>query len=87
MSTANKRVTIDFPSEIYRMIKAFSAFNDSSVKDFVLKAVRQELNRNHINIPNNQTSQTMQKTDLGKDLEEHENFSNFLIALSQDMEK
>mgnify|MGYP003330505267 CR=1 FL=1 len=83
MSDLSKRVTIDFPNDLYRMIKTFTAFTDSSVKDFVLKSVNRELSRNNINIPNQETLNTFKKTDEGKELEEHSSFNDFLSAVNQ----
>ncbi len=44
-TNTNKRVTLDFPSELYRMVKAFAAFNDLSIKSFIVDAVNKELDK------------------------------------------
>lgn len=80
---ANKRVTIDFPSELYRTIKSFTAFYDLSIRDFVLKAVSHELRENNIKIPNKETLQTFKKTDSGKELHSYKSFDALLLDLKK----
>ena len=87
MSQTSKRVTIDFPPDLYRMMKTFSAFNDFSVKDFVLKAVNRELSRNNVNIPNQETINTFSKTDSGKELEEFNDFNSFIETLNKEIDQ
>ena len=87
MSQTSKRVTIDFPPDLYRIIKTFSAFNDFSVKDFVLKAVNKELSRNNIKVPNQETIETFNKTDNQQELEEFKDFGNFIKAVNNDINK
>lgn len=77
-----KRVTIDFPEDLYRIIKTFAAFHDSSVKSFVLDAVSKELSNNHIKIPNDLTLKTFSDTDKGKNLESHKSFNELLSKIS-----
>ncbi|MDB2550532.1 hypothetical protein N9X24_01550 [Rickettsiales bacterium] len=79
-----KRVTIEFPEEIYRIMKSFTAFNDSSVKNFVIKAVNKELIENNIKIPNATTLQTFEDTDNNKNTEQYNNFSEFLSQINKD---
>lgn len=69
------------------MMKTFSAFNDFSVKDFVLKAVNKELSRNNVNLPNQETINTFNKTDSGKELEKFNDFNSFIEAVNQDIDK
>ena len=73
-----KRVTIDFPEELYRTIKAFTAFQDSTIKDFVLGAVSRDLIQKKIKIPNLETIQTFKDTDAGKNIEDYESFNDLL---------
>lgn len=73
-----KRVTIDFPENLYRIIKAFTAFHDSTVRDFVLSAVSKELKNNNIKLPNDLTIKTFKSTDAGKDLESYDSFNDLL---------
>lgn len=87
MSNISKRVTIDFPNDIYRMVKTFTAFTDSSVREFVLKAVNKELVRNNIHIPNDETLETFAKTDQGEGLEEFNDFNSFLESVNRDINK
>jgi hypothetical protein len=79
-----KRVTIEFPEEIYRIMKSFTAFNDSSVKNFVINAVNKELIENNIKIPNAATLQTFEDTDNNKNTEQYNNFSEFLSQINKD---
>tara|TARA_Y100000389_G_scaffold196144_1_gene228574 strand:+ start:1341 stop:1595 length:255 start_codon:yes stop_codon:yes gene_type:complete len=79
-----KRVTIEFPEEIYRIMKSFTAFNDSSVKNFVINAVNKELIENNIKIPNATTLQTFEDTDNNKNTEQYNNFSKFLSQINKD---
>lgn len=79
-----KRVTIEFPEEIYRIMKSFTAFNDSSVKNFVIKAVNKELIENNIKIPNATTLQTFEDTDNNKNTEQYNDFSEFLSQINKD---
>jgi hypothetical protein len=79
-----KRVTIEFPEEIYRIMKSFTAFNDSSVKNFVINAVNKELIENNIKIPNATTLQTFEDTDNNKNTEQYNNFSEFLSQINKD---
>tara|TARA_B110000259_G_C13840023_1_gene332296 strand:- start:294 stop:548 length:255 start_codon:yes stop_codon:yes gene_type:complete len=79
-----KRVTIEFPEEIYRIMKSFTAFNDSSVKNFVINAVNKELIENNIRIPNSTTLQTFEDTDNNKNTEQYNNFSEFLSQINKD---
>ncbi len=79
-----KRVTIEFPEEIYRIMKSFTAFNDSSVKNFVINAVNKELIENNIRIPNATTLQTFEDTDNNKNTEQYNNFSEFLSQINKD---
>lgn len=82
-SESNKRVTIDFPTEIYRMAKAFTAFNELSIREFVVNAVSRELTRNKVNIPNEETLKTFAKTDKGKGLKHYESFDSLLLDLKK----
>ena len=77
-----KRVTIDFPEETYRVIKAFSAFNDLSVRNFVLNAVNNQLIKEKIKIPNKETLSTFQETDAEKNFEKYQNFNELLEDLT-----
>jgi hypothetical protein len=79
-----KRVTIEFPEEIYRIMKSFTAFNDSSIKKFVINAVNKELIENNIKIPNSTTLQTFEDTDNNKNTEQYNNFSEFLSQINKD---
>ena len=85
MSNISKRVTIDFPQDLYRMMKTFTAYNDSSIKDFVLKSVNRELHRNNVDVPNQKTLETFEKTDKGEELEEYHSFKDFLDAVNKDI--
>lgn len=79
-----KRVTIDFPENLYRTLKAFTAFNDSSIKSFVLNAISKDLLDRKIKIANEQTLQTFKDTDEGKNIESVNNFNELLSAIQEE---
>jgi hypothetical protein len=81
-----KRVSIDFPENLYRIIKTFTAFNDSSVKSFVLDAVSKELTKNNIKIPNEETMKTFEDTDKGKNLHSYDSFNALLSEIQTQSE-
>jgi hypothetical protein len=64
-----KRVTIDFPAELYKAIKMVSAMKDSTIKSFVIDAVKTKLAKNG-RTPNEATkkalSQSLKDESTGK---------------------
>lgn len=85
MKTAlsNQRVTIDFPSDLYRTLRTFAAFHDLSIKDFVIGAVNHELEKNNVKVPNSATLKTFKKTDAGKELHKYNSFNALLTDLKK----
>ena len=77
----NKRITLDFPEDLYRIVKTFAAFYDLSIKDVIVKAVSKELSENNINIPNQETIKTFKKTNKKSGLLKHNSFDALLSDL------
>ena len=69
---------------MYRIMKSFTSFHDSSIKKFVVSAVSKELIENNIKIPNAKTLQTFTDDDSKKNLEECNDFSHLLYQMNLD---
>lgn len=66
MSKDTTRVTVDFPNEEHKRLKAVAALMGLSIKDYIIFCVEEKIfSRNR---PNNKTKKVFEQTDQGENL-------------------
>ena len=77
MSTT--RVTVDFPQEEHKRLKAVAALMGMSIKDYIILCVEEKIFSK--NIPNKKTKKIFEETDQGKNLTACENVDDMIEKL------
>jgi antitoxin component of RelBE/YafQ-DinJ toxin-antitoxin module len=73
------RVTVDFPHEEHKRLKAVAALMGMSIKDYIILCVEEKIFSK--NIPNKKTKKIFEETDQGKNLTACENVDDMLEKL------
>lgn len=82
MSKDTTRVTVDFPQEEHKRLKAVAALMGVSIKDYIIICVEEKLFSQ--NIPNRKTRKVFEETDQGKNLTACENVEDLIEKLGLD---
>lgn len=82
MSRDTTRVTVDFPHEEHRRLKAVAALMGVSIKDYIIICVEEKMFSK--NIPNSKTRRVFEDTDQGKNLTACENVDDLIHKLGID---
>ena len=85
------RMSIDVPKELHQLIKFAASFEDKTIRDFVVEAVKTRLEisvekqkialKTKYRKLNALTAQTLEKTDQGEDVDYYESFEDFLAEV------
>jgi uncharacterized protein (DUF1778 family) len=87
MHTDTTRLSIDVEKDLYKLIKHTATFEDKTIRDFVIDAIRERLESQ---LPENQkefnelTRITLEKAEHGEDLHEYKSLNDFINAMSED---
>jgi antitoxin component of RelBE/YafQ-DinJ toxin-antitoxin module len=73
------RVTVDFPNEEHKRLKAVAALMGMSIKDYIILCVEEKIFSK--NIPNKKTKKVFEETDRGKNLTACENVDDMIEKL------
>ena len=82
MSGNTTRVTVDFPNEEHKRIKAVAALMGMSIKDYIILCVEEKIFSK--NIPNKKTKKVFEQTDQGKNLTACANVDDIIEKLGLD---
>lgn len=79
MSQDTTRVTVDFPNDEHKRLKAVAALLGVSIKDYIIFCVEEMLYSK--NIPNKKTKKVFAETDEGKNLTACKNIDDLIEKL------
>ena len=90
MRSGMTRLSIDVDRDLYKLIKHTATFEDKTIRDFVVEAVRERL-RERLTTQrsefNELTRMTLGKTDRGEDLHEYANIDDFFAEMAAEAEE
>ncbi len=89
-----RRLSIDVPVELHDLIKKVASFEQKTMRDFVVEAVKEQL-KDKVEIQkqamkseyrrlNELTRRTLEMADRGEDLHEYENLADFIAEMNKD---
>lgn len=90
-----RRLSIDVPLNMHALIKDLSSFDDQSIKDFVLEAIkarleeraraRQKAIKEEYRRFNELTEKTLRMADRGEDLHAYESLDDFVAEMDTEI--
>lgn len=75
------RINIEVPNNEHQQLKILAAAFSTSIKDLVLEAIREKINSQLQQMPNELTLQAFEETDTGIGLTRHQNLASLFKDL------